>query len=81
MTQDPELTIDALLASAQAHGEQSEPDMEIGDLICLCRTLWDRVPLQRRAECVKEFRANCGEWTPSTVDQPAQQRSHDDTNG
>lgn len=39
-----------LLAAAEAHGQQSEPEHEVGDLQVLLRSCWERLtPAQQRA--------------------------------
>lgn len=46
-----------LLEAMRAHGEQSEPDMEVGDLQQLVRDLWSRLPKQQQVAV-----ANDGQW-------------------
>lgn len=41
--------IDQILRAAQAHGQQSDPDHEVGDLQILVRDLWALLTPQQRS--------------------------------
>lgn len=55
-----------LLTACQVHGEQSEPDMEVGDLQGIVRDLWNALtPAQRQAFAGRaDYRDLIAAWTP-----------------
>ncbi len=59
---DAEDGLDRMLASATAHGEESEPDMEVGDLQALCRLLWDRLDTGERQVVEELYEKQVGLW-------------------
>jgi hypothetical protein len=46
--------LEQLLAAAEAHGRESEPDHEVGDLHDLLRACWERLPGASRQEVYDE---------------------------
>ena len=47
--------LDKLLASAKAHGENSEPDHEVGDLQDALRIAWDLLDEAKRRELLRRY--------------------------
>jgi hypothetical protein len=56
--------IEALLAAAQAHGEQSEPDHEVGDLQEILRACWAAMTPRARRQILDGFRDFLADWIP-----------------
>jgi len=52
-------TIEDVLSAATLHGEQSEPDMEVGDLQQVAYVLWKFVPVSRREEALLQISEQC----------------------
>jgi hypothetical protein len=50
-----------LMDAAEAHGRESEPDMEIGDLQQILHDAWERLTRQQRRE-VYEANLDILEW-------------------
>lgn len=47
--------LDVALECAKAHGEQSEPDMEVGDLLELIEALFKHAPEDARRAALLEY--------------------------
>ena len=62
----PRHFIGRLLNAARAHGEQSEPDMEIGDLQSLIWKLWGALTPDQRATVMRDedLLDQLKEWKP-----------------
>jgi hypothetical protein len=56
--------LEALLASARAHGRQSDPDQEVGDLQEILRACWEVMTPPQRAQ-VFEAHRDLLDWRPS----------------
>jgi len=54
--------LDKLLAAAEAHGSDSEPDHEVGDLQAIIRSCWKRMSSTQRREVYDEHRDLVVEW-------------------
>src|SRR5690348_8678405 len=52
--------LDELFALARKHGEESEPDHEVGDLQDLARMLWERASEADRRAVAAVFRGQLG---------------------
>lgn len=50
-----ETRLEALLEAAEAHGRESDPDHEVGDLQDLVRACWARLPEADRAALHEDF--------------------------
>ena len=55
MTPDADPRLEALLAAAEQHGLESEPDHEVGDLQDLLRACWSRLGEHDRAALYDEL--------------------------
>ncbi len=47
--------LDAILQAAEAHGEESEPEMQVGDLEQALRVAWELLPGAERLKMVESF--------------------------
>jgi hypothetical protein len=56
-----------LLEACREHGEQSEPDMEVGDLQQIVRDMWLRMTPQQQRAMAPEWRAFIDEWLDRPV--------------
>jgi hypothetical protein len=50
--------VELVLISAQTHGEESEPDHEVGDLQDALRLMWKHLPPQQRDAFWLDIRSN-----------------------
>lgn len=48
--------LEALLSAAEEHGEEGEPEHEVGDLQDLARACWERLDAKARREIYDQFR-------------------------
>ncbi len=51
-----------LCAAARAHGEASEPDHEVGDLLGVLASCWERLSESQRRQVYGEHAALVTEW-------------------
>lgn len=56
--------LDALIAAAAKHGEESDPDHEVGDLQDILRACWERLTPRQRREVWGETSAALLDWLP-----------------
>lgn len=58
--------VSKVLAAATAHGEQGDPDMEVGDLQLLVRDLWQSMTLRQQQEFSRHdmWRDLIANWVP-----------------
>lgn len=57
--------LDAIIQAATAHGEESEPDMEVGDLQQALRVAWELLPGEARLQMVESYEVKeILEWLP-----------------
>lgn len=59
--------LEMMLTSARRHGEESEPDTEVGDLQALVRMLWAAASEKTRVAVAKQFSDECGDWLDAPV--------------
>jgi hypothetical protein len=52
---DPDNLLEDILQAAQAHGEESEPDHEVGDLQDTLRLAWAKLSLEAQLDVHKEL--------------------------
>lgn len=52
---DPEKLLEDILQAAKQHGEESEPDHEVGDLQDALRLAWAKLPIEAQREVHKEL--------------------------
>jgi len=51
-----ETAVETLITKAQEHGEDSEPDMEVGDLQDILRRCWEIMSVGQRIKIYKIFK-------------------------
>lgn len=56
--------LEELLAAAKAHGDESEPDHEVGDLQGLLASCWERLTPEQQREVYGEHQELIAEWPP-----------------
>jgi hypothetical protein len=56
--------LEELLAAAKAHGDESEPDHEVGDLLGLIASCWQRLTPDQQREVYGEHQEMIAEWLP-----------------
>ncbi len=49
--------LELIIAAAEKHGQDSDPDMEVGDLQCLVRDLWAMLTPEQKAAFPSSGRA------------------------
>lgn len=54
--------LETLLAAAKVHGEQSEPDHEVGDLQGVIASCWERLTSVQQREVYEEHGQLVSEW-------------------
>ena len=54
--------LEKLLATARAHGEESDPDHEVGDLQAVLASCWRRLTEAQRREVYDEHAELVREW-------------------
>ena len=54
--------LEKLFAAAKAHGEESEPDHEVGDLQGVLFSCWERLTAKQRREIYEEHEELVSEW-------------------
>lgn len=54
--------LDTLLAAAQAHGEESDPDHEVGDLQDMLAATWELLSQNARDDVYDDFMELIDEW-------------------
>lgn len=59
MTKD---LLDRLLSAARAHGDESEPAHEVGDLQEILRSSWKRLTPEQRQEVYAEHQDIVADW-------------------
>lgn len=59
--------LDQLIASASAHGEQSDPDHEVGDLLDILRAVWPKLTAKAQRDIFEQFKDRVEEWRPHDV--------------
>jgi hypothetical protein len=69
LAKPPRLTVsqgglEALLAAAAAHGKQSEPDHEVGDLQEVLRSCWELMDPRQQREVMDQHRELLS-WIPN----------------
>lgn len=57
-----------LIDAARAHGEQSEPDHEIGDLQEILLSCWEVMTPEQRSRVYKEHADKVEDWVPEDSD-------------
>ena len=57
--------LEELLAAAKAHGDESEPDHEVGDLQGLLTSCWNRLSPDQQREVYGEHEDLVAEWLPA----------------
>jgi hypothetical protein len=54
--------LDRLLAAAAAHGHESDPDHEVGDLQAILRSCWERLTAEQQRAVYEEHDSLVAEW-------------------
>jgi hypothetical protein len=62
--EETELMLQRLLDAAARHGEQSDPDMEAGDLAEILQACWKRLSFGQRRLVFDECKEIVEEWGP-----------------
>jgi hypothetical protein len=55
-----------LLSAAKSHGDQSDPDHEVGDLQALLASCWNRMTPRQRRDVYEAHRDMVSEWLESS---------------
>lgn len=66
--------LEKLLAAAKTHGEQSEPDHEVGDLQALLASCWERLTPAAQQEIYEEHGEMVAEWRLAPGTEPGEPR-------
>jgi hypothetical protein len=54
--------IEKLIEAAKKHGDEGEPDHEVGDLQEIARYLWSQLPLSSKKTTMEHFESYLYEW-------------------
>lgn len=62
--------MERLIDAARAHGEQSDPDHEVGDLQGILRDCWAVMTPEQRKEVYDLHEDNVADWVPEETTAP-----------